>query len=431
AGSGHPTSSLSAVELITALFFGEIFKKGDHFVLSKGHAAPLLYSIFHTAGLISEEELLTLRKFGSNLEGHPTPRNPYIEVATGSLGQGLSIGFGLALGLKKLESDRKVYVLMGDSEFSEGQNYEALQLASFYKCNNLVAILDVNRLGQRGETMLGWNIQEYKKRVEAFNWKVYLIDDGNDLSKVQKIFSQALKNKTSNPTMIIAKTVKGKGISIFENKERWHSKTLDEKQLQEGLKEIGEVDINLEHKVPFSKNLPNKTISPKSEIIVNYSLGQSVPTREGYGDAITALGKYQDIVALDAEVSNSTYSYKFAEENPNSFFEMFIAEQNMISTALGLSKSGFIPFVSTFSVFLTRAFDQIRMAQYSNPNLKLVGSYSGVYTGADGATQMGLEDIAMMRSILKSVVFYASDAVSTAKITEIMAQNDGLFYLRI
>lgn len=430
AGSGHPSTSLSAVEIATVLFFGGFFKKGDHFVLSKGHASPLLYSVFHRLGIINLDKLLTLRDFKSNLEGHPTPRFPFVEVSTGSLGQGLSVGFGMALGLKRKNINKNVFVLLGDSEFSEGQNYEALQLASYYKCNNLIAILDVNRLGQRGETMLGWNIKEYKKRVEAFNWDAFLIEDGNNIEKVMKIYSKALDKKSDKPIMLIAKTIKGKGVSFFENKDGWHGKALPEENLKDAIKEIGSASVKKNMKSLFIKQQKNIVIRKNNAILPKFEKGSLVSTREAYGEALAKIGINKEIVVLDAEVSNSTFSDKFGKKYPSRFFEMFIAEQNMASAALGMSKVGFIPFISSFSAFLSRAFDQIRIAQYSNPNIKVIGSHAGVHIGTDGASQMGLEDISMMRSILESVVLYPSDAISASKLTSLMIQYEGLFYLR-
>ena len=468
AGSGHPTSCLSAVELMTVLFFAGFLQNNlknpknlanDRVIFSKGHAAPLLYALYHAAGAISYEELLTLRKFNSTLEGHPTPRFPFVDVATGSLGQGLSIGVGMALGLKlevrskKLDEIKelnlqhptsnipRIFVLLGDSEVAEGQVWEALEIASYYKLNNLIGILDVNRLGQRGETMLGWNVDTYQRRITAFGWQTIIVDDGHDLEKVNKAYDQGLNRQSTKPVMIIAKTVKGKGVSFLENKEGWHGKTLTNEQLKVAIKELGKVDENVRGKIsPQNFQLPitNYQSNPKSQIPnerklldISYKLNDLVSTREAFGDALIQIGRTNsNVVVLDGETSNSTFSNKFAKAYPDRFFEMFIAEQNMVSTALGLSKIGFIPFVSTFSAFLTRVFDQIRMAQYSIANLKIVGSHSGVSIGADGPSQMGLEDISMARSILDSIVFYPSDAVSTFKLIQLMANNEGIFYLR-
>ncbi len=633
AGSGHPTSSLSAVELMTTLFFGGFLRydlenpenaANDRTIISKGHASPLLYSLYHAAGAISYDELMTLRKFGSRLEGHPTPRFKYIDVATGSLGQGLSVGIGMALGMRlsarrffinpmlkksyvnkkndyqkqsiknsnfninigpvyhldlsskktannidtipkdrlevnnrnllgasannvlgKIKTDPnqpadkfvnnpdntlnqdfkenlikdnfnthlpKVWVLLGDSEMAEGQVWEAMQIASYYKLNNLIAIVDVNRLGQRGETMLGWDLQTYAKRAEAFGWETIVVDNGHDLEKIYNAFNQinqkrsaairenqipetsdiadksdlsglsdvsdirsipihrSLLNSSDKPTMILAKTIKGKGVSFLEDKNGWHGKAVPKEQLQEALKELGEVDLNVRGQIKapniqfqispskldparrdnFQSNLKsqiqNQKQNEKMLHVTSYMLHDLVATRQAFGDTLVALGETDPrIVVLDAEVSNSTYSEKFAKKFPERYFEMFIAEQNMVSTALGFSKQAFIPFVSTFAAFLTRSFDQIRMSQYSPdtyhlgstwdqdgnmPNLKIVGSHAGVSIGSDGPSQMALEDLSMMRSIQNCVVFYPCDAVSSLKLTQIMVKNPGIFYLR-
>jgi transketolase len=457
AGSGHPSSSLSAVELTTVLFFGGYFKQdvtqldalsNDKFVLSKGHAAPLLYALYETAGVITKEELMTLRKFTSRLQGHPTPEVPFVDVTTGSLGQGLSVGVGMALGLQKkfkmLNSKFQiphVYVLLGDSEFAEGQNYEALQLASHDKLNNLVAILDVNRLGQRGETQLGWNTETYKKRVEAFGWNVIMVENGNALEDVQNAFVKLQSMQNEQPTMIIAKTKKGAGVSFMEDKDNWHGKPIPQKQLEQALKDVGEVDFSIKGTIAkpdsASARLPASALpqlgNPRvSGIPLDPShLVSPISTREAYGLVLADLAKQnKDIIALDAETSNSTYAEYVKKETPDQFVECFIAEQNMIGMALGLSKVGFIPFASSFAAFLSRAFDQIRMAQYSRPTLNIVGSHAGCSIGVDGASQMALEDIAMMRSIRESVVLYPSDGVSTYKLTEEMTRHSGIKYLR-
>lgn len=461
AGSGHPTSSLSAVELMTVLFFGGFFRydlehpknpANDRFILSKGHASPLLYSLFYAAGAVSTEELMTLRTIHSRLEGHPTPRFPYAEVATGSLGQGLSVGLGMALGMKiKFETRPNVFVLVGDSEMAEGQVWEATELASYYRAANLIAIVDVNRLGQRGETLLGWNLRAYKKRAEAFGWDTYLIKDGHSVSEITDVY-KTVTERTSNgkPKMILAKTIKGKGVSFLENENGWHGKVLTSDELEKALAEIGEVDDQA--RGTLVKPLPLrsaeagqtqlKSVTRKLEvfrtdasqpeaILPDFKPGDMVSTRKAYGQALAQIGREnKGIVALDAEVSNSTYANIFAKDHPNRFFEMFIAEQNMVSVALGLSKMGYIPFLSTFASFLTRTFDELRMAQYSKANLKVVGSHAGVFLGPDGPSQMGLEDVTMMRAIQGSRVLYPADAVSTAKLVKEMAKHEGIDYLR-
>lgn len=442
AGSGHPTSSLSAVELTATLFFGGYFRQdlenprapyNDRFILSKGHASPLLYSLYHLAGKISQSALLTLRKFGSTLEGHPRPNFQFADVATGSLGQGLSIGVGMSLALRqKSLKDQRIFVLMGDSEIAEGQVWEAMQIASYYKLNNLTAIVDVNRLGQRGETMLGWDVKTHANRAEAFGWKSITIDDGHDL----KLISDALKLATTptvKPTIIIAKTIKGKGVSFLEDKDDWHGKAIPKERLEEALRELGEVDLNIRGKI----NKPNTLIPsvnnfhPRDVSQPQYKQGDLVATRQAYGDSLCELGQTNDkIICFDAEVSNSTYANRFAKDFPDRFFEMFIAEQNMISVSLGLEMFGFIAVVTTFSAFFSRAFDQLRMAQYSDSNIKCVGSHAGVFLGSDGPSQMGLEDIAMMRSLLQSTVLQPSDAVSSFKLSLEMIRRKGIVYLR-
>ncbi len=448
AGSGHPSSSLSAVELMTTLFFGGVFKQNiskphdlgnDKLILSKGHASPLLYSLYRVAGAITDDDLAKLRKHNSMLEGHPTPLFPYCDVGTGSLGQGLSIGLGMALGINlrtknlelRTENIPKVFVLMGDSEFAEGQIYEALQLAGHYKTNNLVGILDVNRLGQRGETMLGWNLQAYAKRIESFGWKTVIIKDGHAVEEIQKAFGHISEDR---PTMIIAKTIKGKGVSFLENTDGWHGKPVPKEKLEEALKELGKINPALVGKIVAPVFL-NSVQDPHDASLklqaTSYKLHDSIATRQAYGDALVEVGKQdENIVVLDAEASNSTFAETFKKTFPDRFFEMFIAEQNMVSVALGLSKVGFKPYVSTFAAFLTRAFDQIRMSQYSYADIAFCGSHVGVSIGADGSSQMGLEDISMFRSILNSVIFYPSDASSAIQQLKLLHQSKGIGYLR-
>lgn len=465
AGSGHPSSSLSAVELITTLFFSGHFHydinqphslDNDRFILSKGHASPLLYALYRVAGALTDDDLLKLRDHNSRLEGHPTPLFPYTDVETGSLGQGLSIGLGMCLGLKlKMSQSQsesassnqlqplstkqipKVFVLLGDSEMAEGQNYEALQLASHYKTNNLIGILDVNRLGQRGETMLGWDLNTYAKRIDSFGWKTVIVEDGHDIEQIQKAY-ETLNADQQKPIMIVAKTAKGKGVSFLENKEGQHGKPVPKDKLYSALKELGEINFDLvgeinspvvsNQKSAVSEDLKTENRQLKN---VQYSLHENIATRQAYGDALVELGKQNDmVIVLDAEVSNSTYSETFQKIFPDRFFEMFIAEQNMVSVALGLSKVGFKPFVSTFGSFLSRAYDQIRMSQYSYANLTFCGSHVGVSLGADGSSQMGLEDISMFRSILNSVILYPSDANSAMQQLKLLHEHQGIKYLR-
>lgn len=434
AGSGHPTSSLSSVEIITALFFGNFFKEDDHFILSKGHAVPLIYALYTVLGIISEDELMKLRSFNSSLQGHPIPDNFLIEAATGSLGQGLSIGLGMTLFdiVKKKAKKNNVWVLLGDSEMAEGQVWEAIQLTSYYKLTNLIGIIDINRLGQRGETMLGWHIDQYEKRLNSFGWQTIIVN-GHSFSDLFSAYNAV--NKNERPLMILARTSKGKGVSFLENKDGWHGKPLKDEELKKALKELGKIS---KLKIKLSSIKKRKNPNPKSNLIINknkislnYQKGEMVATRKAYGNALVKLGKVSDkIVILDAETANSTYAELFKNIFPQRYFEMFIAEQNMVSTALGLSKKGIIPFVSSFAAFLTRAYDQIRMAQYSDPNIKIVGSHAGVSIGEDGPSQMGLEDLAMFRSVLKSVVLYPADAISTEKLVFEAFDHQGLVYLR-
>ncbi|MBI2621291.1 MAG: transketolase [Candidatus Levybacteria bacterium] len=451
AGSGHLTSSLSAADLITVLFFGGFFRfdpkavdfpNNDRIIFSKGHASPLLYALWAAAGELSEDDLLTFRKFGSPLEGHPSMEFKFTEAPTGSLGQGLSIGLGMALAAKMDKLSYKTYVLLGDGEMAEGQIWEAIEIASYYKLNNLIGIIDVNRLGQSGETMYGWDVAEYKKRISSFGWETVIID-GHDLAEISQAFSLVLSSH-GRPTMIIAKTVKGKGIKSLENKEGFHGKALPYEKIGEYEKALGEIDRTIrgqiakphrlkDEKTPRPRyishvaqrrlyNISNVAQSPDKELIA---------TRKAYGEALVYLAPdFPSLVSLDGEVSNSTYAELFAEKYPDKYFEMFIAEQNMVSVAVGMTRRGKIPFVSTFSAFLTRAHDQIRMASYGRANIKFVGSHAGVSIGQDGSSQMGLEDIAMFRTLADSVVLYPCDANSTQKLVEQAAKHQGLVYLR-
>lgn len=440
AGSGHPTSSLSAADLMTVLFFGGFFKfdlknphnpNNDRLIFSKGHASPLFYSLYTVADAISEKELKTYRKFGSNLEGHPTINFPYAETSTGSLGQGLSIGLGLALNAKYIDNlPYKTNVLLGDSEMAEGSIWEAIQLAVHYKLDNLVGILDVNRLGQRGQTMYGYNIKAYASRISSFGWKVIAID-GHSIPQIKRAFEKAQQTK-GKPVMIVAKTVKGKGVSFLENKDNWHGKTLKEEELEKALRELGNLDKKIKGKLASPRKVElSKTTPSIQNLKIEYTVGEMVATRKAYGQSLVKIfPKFLEMVVLDAEVSNSTFSEIFKEKYPERFFEMYIAEQNMVGAAVGLSNRGKIPFVSTFAAFFTRAFDQIRMSQYSKANIKFVGSHAGVSIGEDGSSQMGLEDIAMFRTILNSVVLYPADAVSTEKLTEEAAKHIGIAYIR-
>lgn len=438
AGSGHPTSSLSAVELMVGLLFGGIFRydpeyperpNNDRLLFSKGHASPLFYSLWAAAGKVSPEDLLTYRRFGSPLEGHPTVNFPYAEAATGSLGQGLSIGVGMALNAKLDKLTYRTYVLLGDSEMAEGSVWEAMEIAAHYRLDNLLAVLDVNRLGQRGETMYGHNLEAYRRRAEAFGWQALTID-GHNLAEVVDAYCQA-DQAVGRPTMIIARTLKGKGVSFIEDKNGWHGKVLKREELDLALAELGEVDKEVRGTFAAPQDLQPSQKAEAETATLSYDLGEMVATRKAYGNALKRLyPAFPQMVCLDGEVSNSTMAEYFKEEHADRFFEMYIAEQNMAGAALGLACRGKIPFVSTFAAFMSRAYDQVRMSQYSDANIKFVGSHAGVSIGMDGPSQMGLEDIAFFRTIHDGLVFYPCDAVSTEKLVAKAARHCGFVYLR-
>lgn len=440
AGSGHPTSSLSAVELMTVLFFGGYLKykvdeprylNNDRVIFSKGHASPLYYSLWTAAGAITPSELMNLRKLNSDLEGHPTSNFKYTDAATGSLGQGLSAGVGLAINSKYLDrSGYQTYVLLGDGELSEGSIWEAANIAGHYKLDNLIAIVDCNRLEQATETMFEWNTEVYRKRFESFGWYVIEVENGHDLNEVISAYEQ-IKNSKDKPICIIAKTIKGKGIKSIEDKIEWHGKTLTREQLENAMHDLGKINFNVKcsilNPVHFERdNSPTSTFEWNE-----YNLGEFVSTRKAYGNALVALAeKYPNIVVMDAGTQNSTHSATFQEKYPNRFLDMYIAEQNMVSAALGLSRIEQIPFISTFAAFFTRAYDQIRMSQYSDSNIKFVGSHAGVSIGEDGSSQMGLEDIALFRTIQDCAILYPSDAVSMERAVYLAAENPGNIYIR-
>ena len=440
AGSGHPTSSMSAADLMAVLlarhlrydFADPKNPANDHVVFSKGHAAPLLYAVFKAAGGISDVELLSLRKFTSPLEGHPAPVLPWVDVATGSLGQGLAIGVGMALAGKYLDKiPYRVWVLSGDSEMAEGAVWEAIEHAAFYKLGNLIGIVDVNRLGQRGPTMVGWNTAVHARRARSFGWHTIEID-GHDLAQIDAAYTEAAARASGDvPTMIIAKTVKGKGASVVENKEGWHGKSLSKEQAQQAIAKLGgERHLTVSVGKPQSA-APAPRPAPQPLQLPEYRVGESVATRRAYGDTLKALGAARpDVVALDGEVNNSTYAEDFAKAYPARYFEMYIAEQQMMAAAVGLQARGWVPFASTFAAFFTRAYDFIRMAAISRANLRLCGSHAGVSIGQDGPSQMGLEDLAMMRAVGGSTVLYPCDANQTAQLVAQMADRPGIVYLR-
>lgn len=439
AGSGHPTSAMSATELMAGLLFGGTFRydldhpdnpNNDRLIFSKGHASPLFYALWAAAGKLTEAEMLTYRHFNSPLEGHPTVAFRYTEAATGSLGQGLSIGVGMALNAKYIDKlPYRSYVLLGDSEMAEGSQWEAIQIAAHYKLDNLIGVIDVNRLGQRGETMYGHDLTAYETRISAFGWETFLID-GHSFEEVLNAYQNAFK-VSGKPVMIIARTLKGKGVSFLEDQDGWHGKVIEKDRLDEALNELGPVDKSVRGQIPLPEDR-NPPRQPAGEIgRMDYLPGKEVSTRKAYGNALKRIyPKYPMIVSLDGEVSNSTMAVTFKDAYPDRFFEMYIAEQNMVGAALGFARRGKVPFVSSFSAFLSRAFDQIRMSRYSDANIKFVGSHAGVSIGPDGASQMGLEDIATFRTILDSVVLYPADAVSTERLVEAAAEYDGIVYIR-
>ena len=438
AGTGHPTSSLSAADLMVELLFNGHFKTdlknpeapyNDRLIFSKGHASPLFYSLYTVAGAVTVDELMTFRDIASPLEGHPTREFAYTEVPTGSLGQGLGIGLGMTLQARIDQLSYKTWVLLGDSELAEGSVWEAAQVASYYNMSNLIAIVDANRLGQRGETMVGHETEVYSDRFSAFGWNVIHID-GHDYDHIEKAYQTACNRNNNKPTAIIAKTYKGAGISFLEDKENWHGKALSAEDLEKALTELGEHNIDL--KATVEKPKKSKPHSYRPDLIPFEFPEDKYSTRQAYGEALSHIHyHFPEMVVIDAETSNSTFAATFAQHYPSRFIEAFIAEQNMVSMAVGMARRGKKPFISTFAAFLTRAFDQLRMAQYAHVPLNVVGSHSGVSIGPDGASQMALEDIAMMRSIGDSVVLYPSDAISTIKCLELMAQREsGVSYMR-
>ena len=436
AGSGHPTSAMSAADLMAVLaskylrydFQNHEDPNNDHLIFSKGHASPLLYSMYKAAGAITDEELLTFRKFGSRLQGHPTPAIDWVDVATGSLGQGLPIGVGVALAGKRLDKlPYRVWVLCGDSEMAEGSMWEAFQYAGFGGLDNLTAIIDVNRLGQRGETMAGGDTGYYAARARSFGWKAIEID-GHDVCQIDGAYAEAAATE-GVPTVIVARTLKGKGVAAVEDVDGAHGKALPDPE--QAIAELGgRRSIAIEVKAPGNGAAPN-AFPLGSASRPAYEPGDEVATRRAYGDALAALGyERNDVVAVDGEVNNSTYTDAFANAHPDRYMEMYIAEQQMVATAVGLQVRGWVPFASTFAAFFARAYDFIRMAAISSADLRLVGSHAGVSIGEDGPSQMGLEDIATMRAVHGSTVLYPSDANQAARLVPQMAERKGIVYMR-
>jgi transketolase len=441
AASGHPTTCCSAADITAALFFAEMRydphhpenPDNDRFILSKGHAAPLLYAAWAEAGIIRREDLLNLRRFDSDLEGHPTPRLPWVDVATGSLGQGLCAGVGIALNARRIKSEYRTYVLLGDGETAEGSVWEAAHVASYNRLDSLCGIIDVNALGQSRPTELEHDTNAYALRWGSFGWHVIVID-GHDMVAILAALEEA-RGAAGRPTMIVARTIKGKGVASVEGKGGWHGKPF--KKGEEADKALAELKAQLVQEdqpaappAPRVVNRPPRT-APAPLGPPPYSLGQVVATREAYGDAIARLGASDDrVVALDADVKNSSFSDKFEQKHSGRFYENFIAEQVMIGSAMGMAARGAIPFPSTFAAFLSRAYDFIRMAAISNLNIKMAGSHAGVSIGEDGPSQMALEDLAMMRAQPNIAVLYPCDAVSTDRLIERMAYHRGPAYMR-
>ncbi len=472
AGSGHPTSALSAADLVAATFFYAMHfdpdnfnsPDNDHFILSKGHASPVLYAAWKELGKITENQLMSYRQFGSPLEGHATLRFPYAEAATGSLGMGLSIGAGMALANRLDERENHIYVMMGDSELTEGSVWEAAEIAAYYKLNKLIGIVDCNRLGQSTETIHGYHAQRYAQKFEAFGWKALVID-GHDMLQIISALDKARVSQ-DHPIIIIAKTIKGYGVDRVENKEGFHGKVFTPDELKEILPQLEQrfasaaangnsfkwepvLPEGRAGEEPFASIEPLKGVSGEVSTRAscsidpngvekvrlkesNYKKGEMIPTRTAYGHAITAVGAAcKQVVSLDAEVKNSTFAEIFEEKYPDRFFQCFVAEQNMVGMGIGFARCAKMPFISTFACFMSRAHDQIRMAAIGTSPLRLCGSHAGVSIGQDGPSQMGLEDIAMMRALPESIVFYPSDAVSTHALVNQMANYmGGISYLR-
>ena len=439
AGSGHPTSSLSAADLMAVLLVGHLhydwdqphLATNDHLIFSKGHASPLLYSMFRAVGVVDEDELVnTYRQLGARLEGHPTPVLPWVDVATGSLGQGLPDAVGVCLAGKYLDKlPYHVWVLCGDSETAEGSIWEALDKASYYQLGNLTAIVDVNRLGQRGPTELEWDMDRYAARVKAFGCRP-LIVDGHDPVAIDQALTEA-RREEDLPTVLLARTVKAKGVPELEDKNGWHGKALPPAMAERAIAALGGVTHQQITTTRPEPGTPSITADPTATITLpTYKLGEKVATRVAFGAALAALAARPEVVVIDGEVGNSTHAEEFGKVAPERYFEMFIAEQQLVATAVGLAVRGYVPFAATFAVFFSRAYDFIRMAGISQVNIRLVGSHAGVEIGEDGPSQMALEDLAALRAVHGSIVLYPADAAATAALTAQMADTDGIVYLR-
>lgn len=439
AGSGHPTSCLSAAELVAGAFFYAMKfdpknpngPPSDRFVLSKGHAAPLLYAALAEAGVFPDSRVMTLRQFSSELEGHPTPRIPGVDAATGSLGQGLSVGAGLAIGAKMDKLGTRVYVLLGDGELAEGSVWEGAAFAAHYRLDNLIALADINALGQSQRTMYEHDMEVYRRKFESEGWQAEVID-GHDVALVLAALDRAKAASNGMPQAIIARTLKGHGVSFLADKDGWHGKPLSKEQLAKAIAEMGgPIEVAADPGRSYErKSLPQPPDFPTPPP-PNYAPGTLIATREAYGHALKRIAAVNpDIVALDGDVKNSTFAEIFGNAYPDRFFQAYIAEQNMVSAGVGLAARGKVPFLSTFACFLSRAYDQVRMAAISRSAIKLCGSHCGVSIGEDGPSQMALEDIAMFRAIHGSTVLYPSDAYSTERLVEFAARLPGITYIR-
>jgi len=436
AGSGHPTSSMSAADLMAVLmakylhydFDNPDDPRNDHLIFSKGHASPLLYAMFKAAGAISDDEMLTFRKFGSRIEGHPTPVLPWVDVATGSLGQGLPISVGVALTGKRLDRlPYRVWCLCGDSEMAEGSMWEAFEAAGHNALDNLTAVIDVNRLGQTGPTMHGWDLDAYRRRVEAFGWKAIEVD-GHDVAAIDGALAEAVASN-GQPSVIIARTEKGHGVTAVADIPGKHGKPLDDPDA--AIAELGgRRDIHVGVAKPDFDGRAHEFPTGELSLPV-YEPGTKEATRKAFGDALVALGRARgDVVAIDGEVGNSTYTEEFSEALPDRFFQSYIAEQQMIATAVGMQVRGWTPFAATFAAFLARAYDFVRMAAVSRASIAIAGSHAGVSIGEDGPSQMALEDLATFRAVHGSTVLYPSDANQTAALIPQMADRDGIVFMR-
>jgi transketolase len=438
AGSGHPTSSMSASDLLAVLVARHLhydwqnptLDNNDHLIFSKGHASPLIYAVFKACGAIDDAELMTYRTHGSRLQGHPTPILPWVDVATGSLGQGLPIAVGVALAGRAVDKlPFHVWTVCGDSEMAEGSIWEGLDKAGHYGLSNFTAIVDVNRLGQRGPTEFEWDMATYERRVEAFGCRALVID-GHDIAEIDEALAMA-RAERERPTVVLARTIKGKGFSEIENKDNWHGKALPPDMAERAIAELGGVrHLRVDTPTPEPGESAVRRGGGASITLPTYSKDEKVATRKAYGDALAALGARADVVALDGEVSNSTYSDEFQKAHPERFFEMFIAEQQLVAAAVGMAVRHLVPFASTFAAFFSRAYDFVRMAGVSGADIRLAGSHAGCEIGADGPSQMALEDLASLRAVQSSTVLYPSDPVCTAKLVEQMAETGGIVYMR-